>query len=236
MTSASNLDYSKRFGANVTDIAAQARLRAAEAQEKAVGATKYSKWFFGEDNQGGDRITKPQLRPIDIGRMAAAEIASITLSNLGILGDENYAMFAGKLPSNHKMKKHLHASLISKDVAPWLGSCKLGEVWGGRKDGLNQVQQFFIGNFDAEINTSGRGGVYQIKNKDFSQVFYSLHMLIDDNKAFRGFDRSMGSDGIAFQTGDMREAHYGIASAALGMTMDQLRELARRTAAQRQAA
>ncbi len=237
MTAASNLDYNKRFGANVTDIAAQARLRAAEAQETAVGATKYSKWFFGEDNQGGDRVSKPKLRPIDIARMAAAEIGTITLSNLGILGDENFNMFAGKLPSNHKMKKHLHPSLITKDIAPWLGSCKLGEVWGGRnKDGLNQVQQFFIGNFDAEINTSGKGGVYQIRNKDFSQVFYSLHMLIDDNKAFRGFDRSLGSDGVAFQTGDMREAHYGIASAALGMTVEQLMEIARRNAAQRKAA
>jgi hypothetical protein len=237
MTAASNLDYNKRFGANVTDIAAQARLRAAEAQDKAVGSTKYSKWFFGEENQAGDRIAKPKLRPIDIARMAAAEIGSITLSNLGILGDENFAMFAGKLPSNHKMKKHLHASLITKEIAPWLGSCKLGEVWGGRnRDGLNQVQQFFIGNFDAEINTSGKGGIYQIKNKDFSQVFYSLHMLIDDNKAFRGFDRSMGTDGIAFQTGDMRVAHYGIASAALGMTVEQLMEIARRNAAQRQAA
>jgi hypothetical protein len=237
MTAASNLDYNKRFGANVTDIAAQARLRAAEAQDKAVGSTKYSKWFFGEENQAGDRIAKPKLRPIDIARMAAAEIGSITLSNLGILGDENFAMFAGKLPSNHKMKKHLHASLITKEIAPWLGSCKLGEVWGGRdKDGFNQVQQFFIGNFDAEINTSGKGGVYQIKNKDFSQVFYSLHMLIDDNKTFRGFDRSMGSDGVAFQTGDMRVAHYGIASAALGMTVEQLMEIARRNAAQRQAA
>lgn len=237
MTAASNLDYNKRFGANVTDIAAQARLRAAEAQETTVGATKYSKWFFGEDNQGGDRVSKPKLRPIDIARMAAAEIGTITLSNLGILGDENFNMFAGKLPSNHKMKKHLHPSLITKDIAPWLGSCKLGEVWGGRnKDGLNQVQQFFIGNFDAEINTSGKGGVYQIRNKDFSQVFYSLHMLIDDNKAFRGFDRSLGSDGVAFQTGDMREAHYGIASAALGMTVEQLMEIARRNAAQRKAA
>lgn len=237
MTAPSNLDYNTRFGANVSDIAAQARLRAAEARDKTVGATKYSKWFFGEDNQAGDRVVKPQLRPIDIARMAATEIATITLSNLGILGDENFAMFAGKLPSNHKMKKHLHPSLISKDIAPWLGSCKLGEVWDGRnKDGLNQVQQFFIGNFDAEINTTGRGSIYQVKNKDFSQVFYSLHMLIDDRKAFRGFDLSKGSDGVAFQTNDMREAHYGIASAAMGMTVEQLKEIARRNAAQRQAA
>jgi hypothetical protein len=233
MNAALKLDYNKRFGAPVSEIAAEAMRNAATAKEAVVGPTKYSRWFFGEENRPGDQVYKPKLRPIDIGRMAAAEIGSITLSNLGILGDENYVMFASKLPQNHKMKKALHPALIVKEVAPWLGSCKIGEVRGGKKDGLHQVQQFFIGNFDAEINTSGKGGVYQIKSKDFSQVFYSLHMLIDDNNAFRGFDRSMGADGIAFQTDDMREAHFNIASAALGVPVEKLKEIARQQAAAR---
>jgi hypothetical protein len=235
MSTAANLDYSKRFGADVTDIALQARLQAASAKETVVGPTKYSRWFFGEENQSGVRIHKPKLRPIDIGRMAAAEIAEITVSNLGILGGENWELFASKLPSNHKMRKHIHAALIAKNVAPWLGSCKIGEVWGERVNGMTSVQQFFIGNFDAEINTSGKGDIYQIKSRDFSQVFFSMHMLIDDEKRFRGFDRSKGADGVAFQTSNAREAHYGIASAAMGMTIEQLQEIARRNA-QRQAA
>jgi hypothetical protein len=135
------------------------------------------------------------------------------------------------------MKKHIHASLIAKNVAPWLGQCKLGEVKGERVNGMTRVQQFFLGNFDAEINTSGKGDLYQLgKNKDFSQVFYGLHMLIGDDNKFKGFDLSMGSDGIAFQTGNMNEALYAIASAATGMTVEQLREVARRAAAMKKAA
>ncbi|NTF16981.1 hypothetical protein G6L37_00880 [Agrobacterium rubi] len=230
MSTATNLDYNKRFGANVTDIAAQARINAAAAKDAQIGATKYSKWFFGEENQAGDRISKPKLRPIDIARMAADEIAGITVSNLGILGDENWDLFTTKLPAGHKMKKHIHAALIAKNVAPWLGSCKIGEVWGERTNGMTSVQQFFIGNFNAEINTSGKGEIYQIKSKEFSQVFFGLHMLIDDNKRFRGFDLSKGDDGLSFQTANAREAYYGIASAALGMTIPQLEEIARRNA------
>lgn len=231
MSTVTNLDYNKRFGANVTDIAAQARLNAAAAgKESVAGSTKYSRWFFGEENQQGGVVSKPKLQPIDIARMAAEQIGSITISNLGILGDENWELFATKLPGNHKMKKQIQAALIARNAAPWLGSCKIGEVWGERKGEFTSVQQFFIGNFDAEINTSGKGDVYQLKSKEFGQTFFGMHMLIDSNKRFRGFDHSKGTDGIAFHTSNVREAYYGIASGALGMTIAQLEELARRNA------
>ncbi|MES5100599.1 hypothetical protein ABUK73_20415 [Agrobacterium sp. BA1120] len=230
MSTVSNLDYNARFGANVSNIAAQARVNAAAARDVPVGATKYSSWFFGEENQSGGRVSKPKIRPIDIARMAAEEIAGVTVSNLSILGDENWDLFTTRLPAGHKLKKHIHASLIAKNVAPWLGSCKIGEVWGERKAGISSVQQFFIGNFNAEINTSGKGDIYQIKSKDFSQVFFGLHMLIDDNKRFLGFDLSKGDDGICFHTDNAKEAYYGIASAALGLTIPQLEEIARRNA------
>jgi len=230
MSNATHLDYSKRFGSNVTDIATQARINAAAAREGGAGTTKYSRWFHGEENHSDGVASKPKLQAIDFARMAAEEIGNVTVSNLGILGDENWDLFTTKLPAGHKLKKHIHAALIARNVAPWLGSCKIGEVRGERKDSLTSVQQFFIGNFDAEINTSGKGDIYQIKSKDFSQVFFGMHMLIDDNKRFRGFDLSKGDDGIAFQTANTRDAYYGIASAALGMTIAQLEEVARRNA------
>lgn len=237
MSTVTTLDYNKRFGAEAQRLAADARRQVADANAgSAAGATKYSKWFFGEENSDGQKIVKPKLRPIDIANMKAAEIATITLSNLGILGDENFDLFTSKLPGNHKMNKHIHASLIAKDVAPWLGQCKIGEVRGERINGLTRVQQFFLGNFDAEINTSGQGSLYQVKNRDFNQVFYGLHMLIGDDNKFKGFDRSMGSDGIAFQTGNMNEAFYAIASAAMGKSIQELREMAARAAAMKRAA
>ena len=233
MQTAPNLDYSKRFGNEVNTmqtIAARAAADAAKAQERVIGPTKYSRWFFGEENQNGTSVAKPQLRPIDIGRMAAAEIAEITMSNLGILGDENWTMFSAKLPAQSMLRKDIKASLVNRDT-PWLGSCKIGKVVGEAKDGLVSVQQFFIGNFDAEINTSGKGSPYQLRSRDFHQTFYGIHMLLDRLGNFKGFDTSKGEDGVAFHTEDVREAHFAIASAALGLSVEKLKEITARNAA-----
>lgn len=230
---ASTLDYSKRFGAGVTSMVAQAHLKVASESRanEAPNSTKYSRWFFGEDTEGGATVSKPRLRPIDIARMAAAEIAEATLSNLNILGDDQFDLFASKLPSGHKMRKEIRPSLISKVEAPWLGSCKIGQILGNVQGNTRSVQQFFIGNFDADIDTSGKGSVYKLKSKDFSQTFFSLHMLLDAEGRFKGFDQSKGDDGLAFHTSDMREAHFAIASAAMGIPIEQLKLMMQKRAA-----
>lgn len=237
MTQAS-LDYSKRFGSTVEQIAANARLQAAAAGKATdAGSTKYSRWFFGEENAEGQvRQAGPQLRKIDFGRMAAAEIAQVTLNNLGILGGENYALFAKSLGQKHALKKELSPGLIAKNTMPWLGSCKLGIVENEPVGKLRSVQAMFMGNFDAEIDpTRPVQDLYRVNSRDFGLTFYSLHMLLDGNK-FAGFDHSRGDQGLAFHTSDIRQANLHIASAALGLSIEQLKEIARQNAARKAAA
>lgn len=237
-----NSEYAKRFASGVEQIAANARLQAAAAsqQSSAAGATKYSKWFFGEENSDGQTrqkvATGPQFRQIDFGRMAAAEIAQATLNNLGILGDENFAKFAKSLGQKHGLKKELSPGLIAKNTMPWLGSCKLGVVENGMVGNLRSVEAVFMGNFEAEIDpTRPVQDLYRISSRDFSETFYGLHMLLDGNK-FVGFDHSKGDQGLAFHTSDIRVANMHIASAALGLTFEQLKEIAARNAAAKKAA
>jgi hypothetical protein len=236
-----NSEYGKRFGSGVEQIAENARRQAAAAnqQSTAAGTTKYSKWFFGEENGDGQTrqkiATGPQFKPIDFGRMAAAEIAQATLNNLGILGDETFAKCAKSLGQKHGFKKELSTGLIAKNTMPWLGSCKMGVVENGMVGKLRSVQAMFMGNFDADIDpTRPMQDLYRVKGRDFGETFYGLHMLLDGNK-FVGFDNSKGDQGLAFHTSDIREANLHIASAALGLSIEQLKEIARQNAARKAA-
>jgi hypothetical protein len=235
-----NSEYAKRFASGVEQIAENARRQAAAAsqQSAAAGTTKYSKWFFGEENSDGQTRqqvpTGPQFKKIDFARMAAVEIAQATLNNLGILGDENFAKFAKSLGQKHGLKKELSAGLIAKNTMPWLGSCKMGVVENGMVGNLRSVQAMFMGNFDAEIDpTRPVQDLYRVNSRDFGETFYGLHMLMDGTK-FVGFDHSKGDQGLAFHTSDIREANMHIASAALGMTFEQLKEAARKNEIARQ--
>jgi hypothetical protein len=236
-----NSEYAKRFASSVEQIAENARRQAAAAnqQPSAASSTKYSKWFFGEETSDGETrqkiATGPQLKKIDFGRMAAVEIAQTTLGNLGILGEENFSKFAKSLGPKHAFEKKISPTLIAQNSMPWLGACRLGIVKNGMVDGLHSLQVMFMGNFDAEIDPSRpKEDVYRIKSRDFAEdTFYGLHML-HNGQGFVGFDHSKGDNGLAFHTSDIREANLHIASAALGMTFDQLKEAARKNEIARQ--
>lgn len=238
-----NSEYGKRFGSGVEQIAENARRQAALAnQSSQAGTTKYSKWFFGEENSDGQARQRtasgPQFKQIDFGRMAAAEIASATLNNLGILGEENFSKFAKSLGQKHSLKKELYPGLIAKNTMPWLGSCKMGVVENGMIGRMKSVQAIFMGNFDADIDpTRPVQDLYRVKNRDFGETFYGLHMLLDtqNQNKFVGFDHSRGDQGLAFHTSNIREANMHIASAALGLSFEQLMEIARQNAARKAA-
>jgi hypothetical protein len=111
----------------------------------------------------------------------------------------------------------------------------MGIVENGLVGNLRSVQAMFMGNFDADIDpTRAVQDLYRVNSRDFGETFYGLHMLLDGNK-FVGFDRSRGDQGLAFHTSDRREANLHIASAALGLTIDQLKEIARQNAARKAA-
>jgi hypothetical protein len=91
-----------------------------------------------------------------------------------------------------------------------------------------------MGNFDADIDpTRPIQDLYRPTSREFAETFYGLHMLMD-GKRFVGFDHTKGDQGLAFHTSDIREANLHIASAALGMTFDQLKEAARKNEIARQ--
>jgi len=104
-----------------------------------------------------------------------------------------------------------------------LGTCKFGEIITGRSQDAIAVTQIYIANFDGEIDTlAGGGNIYKPKSRDFDQMFFGLHLIVDRNGNPLGFNQKLGRNGVAFQTKNVTEALYNIASASTGLTIQEL--------------
>lgn len=212
--------YGNRFGEQIARIAHGEVEETHDGEAHTNAMARYDRWFFGENSSELLLSASKKFRMIDQ-HMAAAEVEAATKENMAILGDEACDLFMSKLPKNHRLRKSVRSSVLSK--VPYLGAAKFGEVVGARHGDTYSVTQMFIANFDGELDTS-RGATYCVPLRlDFDQMYYGLHVLVDKFGSTLGFDHTRGRHGVAFKTKDMASALYSIASASTGLSRQALR-------------
>jgi hypothetical protein len=220
MSEALKLQYGPRFGDEVSKIAKSSLSVASRSTEGEVASARYTRWFHSEETHPEPLATSEhKFRPITAG-MVASEIAAATKENLSILGEDASALFTPKLPAGHKLRKSIRSMILPN--VPYLGSCKFGEVVTDRSGDKFALTQMFITNFDAELDTQKGASFYKPVNRDFSQMFFGVHVVVDREGNPLGFNLARGENGIAFKTKDVSEALYHIASASTGMSIEEL--------------
>lgn len=218
---AEKLQYGNRFGNDIVKLANASLSLASSASEAEIASAKYARWFSGDDVQPEPLATsKGKFRKI-LPTMDVLEVASATKENLSIMGDDAHDLFAGRLPANNKMRRAIRSTVLPN--IPYLGSCKFGEVVIGQTAESYSVLQMFIANFDGEFDTAAGATFYKPYSRDFDQMFFGVHLIVDRNGNALGFDRLRGVDGIAFKTKDLNKALYNVAAAATGLSMEQLK-------------
>lgn len=225
MSTVSKLQYGSRFGEDVAKIAKAPLSVASSATEAMVASARYTRWFHGEDGQPEPLSTSSRkFRPLTP-EMLAAEVAAVTKDNLAILGEDASDLFTARLPNGHRLRKAIRSSILPR--IPYLGACKFGEILTDRSDDKLGVTQIFITNFDTELDTRDPANFYKPVSRDFDQMIFGLHMIVDRDGKPLGFNRERGRDGIAFKTKDITEALYQIASASTGLSIQELAARAR---------
>jgi len=224
MTAVSKLQYGDRFGEEVIKIARGSLSFVSSSSEAEVASAKYSRWFNGEDATPEPMATSSRKFRKITANMAVSEVAAATKENLSILGDDASDLFRSKLPAGHKMRRTVRPSLLHG--IPYLGTCKFGEVVTERGQDKYAVTQMFIANFDGDLDTADGANFYKPASRDFGQMFYGVHILVDRFGNPLGFDRDRGENGIAFKTKDVTKALYSIASASTGLSIEALQKRA----------
>lgn len=218
MDSASKLQYGNRFGDDVKKIALSVASASTEAE---VASARYARWFRGESSEPEPMATSARKFRQITADMAVAEVIAATKENLTILGDDASDLFTAKLPTGHRMRKAIRSSILP--TVPYLGTCKFGEIVTGRSEDHFAVTQMFIANFDGDLNTDAAGANFcKPRSRDFDQMFFGLHLIMDRDGNALGFDKRLGDNGVAFKTKDITTALYNIASASTGLSMDAL--------------
>jgi hypothetical protein len=220
MNAISKLQYGNRFGEDVAKIAQTSLSVAASSSDAQVAQTKYSKWFNGDDVKPEPMATSSRKFRKITPEMAVAEVAAATKENLSILGDDAHDLFASKLPAGHKMRRAIRSSILPS--IPYLGTCKFGEIVTDRGQDKYGVTQIFIANFEGSLDTADGANFCTPSSREFGQMFYGVHLIVDRFGNPLGFNRSRGNNGIAFQTKDISSALYSIASASTGLSMEEL--------------
>lgn len=231
MNPASKLQYGDRFGDDVKKIVRSALSVASVSSEAEVASARYARWFRGEDGEPEPMATSAKRFRRITADMAVAEVIAATKDNLSILGEDASDLFMSKLPTGHRMRKAIRSSVLPN--VPHLGICKFGEIVTGRSQDVFAVTQMFIANFYGDLDTTAEGAnLYKPRNKDFDQMFFGLHLILDRDGNLLGFNQKLGDNGVAFKTKHITTALYNIASASTGLSMETLRE---RAAASRKA-
>lgn len=222
--SVAKLQYGDRFGDDVKKISRMA-VPAPSSSDAELPSAKYTRWFHGESVEPEPMATSSKKFRRLAADMALAEIIAVTKENLSILGDDANHLFASSLPTGHRMRKAIRASILPS--VPHLGACKFGEVVTEHGPNAIAVTQLFIANFDGEINTAAGGtNLYKPRSQDFDQMFFGLHVLLDRNGNFLGFNQRLGENGLAFQTKNISTALYNVASTSTGLSLQALQERA----------
>lgn len=213
----SKLQYGNRFGGDITRLAQEM----AAAHEARDGMTaRYTRWFYGADTEVVDGALSTQRYRHITTDMSATEIASATKNNLIALGEDANDLFSTRLPDGHRMRKAIRSSILPD--MPFFGTCKFGEIISDRSHDTLSVTQIFVANFHGEIDTLSPGSVYRPSHGGFDQMFFGIHIVVDRFGSTLGFDLDRGKSGLAFKTGNMREALYSIASVSTGLTREEL--------------
>lgn len=230
MNPASKLLYGERFGDDLKKIARSALSVASISSEAEVASARYARWFRGETGEPEPMATSAKKFRRITTDMAVAEVITATKENLSILGEDASDLFRSRLPARHQMRKAIRSAILPN--VPHLGTCKFGEIVTGRSQDAFAVTQMFIANFDGDVDTTGRGAnLYRPKSRDFDQMFFGLHLILDRDGNLLGFNQKLGDNGVAFKTRDITTALYNIASASTGLSMEALQ--ARAAAGQR---
>ncbi|CAN7624562.1 hypothetical protein [Neorhizobium tomejilense] len=221
MNPASKLQYGDRFGDEVKKIARSALSVASVSSEAEVASARYARWFSGETGEPEPMATSAKKFRLITANMAVADVIAATKENLFVLGDDASELFASKLPTGHRMRKAIRSSILPN--VPYLGTCKFGEVVTGRGQDDLAVTQMFIANFEGDLDTTAGGvNLYKTRSRDFDQMFFGLHLILDRNGNFLSFNHELGDNGVAFKTKDITTALYNIASASTGLSMEAL--------------
>jgi len=225
MNTASQLQYGARFGEEVKKIAQSGLTVASSATDAQVASAKYARWFHGDAAEPEPMATSAKKFRRITPDMAVAEVVAATRENMAILGDDASNLFAPKLPGEHRMRKAIRSSILPN--VPYLGTCKFGEIVTGQSKDALAVTQIFIANFDGDIDTAaGSVALFKPRSRDFDQMFFGLHLIVDRSGNPLGFNHKLGEHGVAFKTKDITAALYNIASASTGMSIKELQQRA----------
>jgi hypothetical protein len=221
MNPASKLQYGDRFGDDVKKIARAALTVASVSSDAQVASARFARWFRGETGEPEPMATSAKKFGRITADMAVAEVIAATKKNLSILGDDASDLFTSRLPTEHQMRKAIRSSVLPN--IPHLGTCKFGEIVTDRSRDAFAVTQIFIANFDGDLDTTGgSANLYKPRSRDFDQMFFGLHLIIDRDGNPLSFNHKLGDNGIAFKTKDITTALYNIASASTGLSMEAL--------------
>jgi hypothetical protein len=187
------------------------------------GTSRLERWL-GNPTESGKIV---QITPQMIQSMSPQELMKIARNNIAIWGQEGYDEFVSQITGSHMLRKPKAFTPLLLPKVPYLGSVKLGEVILAKKDGKYLLNQIFTSNFVADIDTSGKGDLFNLHDKgpgNSAKMFYGMHVVVDRQGNPLGFDRSRGKNGVSFQTTKRAEAAVQIESAATGLNIDMLRE------------
>lgn len=180
----------------------------------APAPSRYGHWFYGE------KVAIRKLRPIT-NEMTAAEVAAATRENLALIGEETRKRIVAKLPAGHNLYRAVRAATLRG--APHLGTCKFGEIITDYDHEKYELMQVFLSNFAGLIDASDTARFLTPMSRRYDQMFFGLHVQVDRAGNPIGFNRRLGSDGVAFQTRDLIKAFFHIASASTGIPPERLR-------------
>lgn len=221
MSQASKLQYGSRFSDDVKKIAHSALSVASISSEAEIAAARYTRWFCGDTGEPEPMATSAKKFRQIAADMAVAEVIAATRENLSILGEDASDLFTSKLPAGHRMRKAIRSSILQN--VPYLGTCKFGEIVTGRNQDGFAVTQIFIANFDGDLDTAARGAKFcKPLSRDFDQMFFGLHFILDRDGNLVGFNQKLGNKGVAFKTKDITTALYNVATASTGLSMQAL--------------
>ena len=222
---ANGLAYANRFGEGISKTVRQHALALASSRTEQTNiSARYTRWFHGTDQPEPLSTAKHKFRSISAD-MAAREIAEITRGNLAILGNDAHSLFSSRLPAGHKMSKAVRSSVLPS--APHLGACRFGQVTVNERPTHRTMLQFFIANFDAALDTTNFEAFYKPNSKNFDQIFFGIHLIVDRNGNTVDFDHGRGEQAVEFRTNDLTTALYNIASASTGLSVAALPTRAR---------
>lgn len=197
------------------------------SQPQAQSLTRLDRWVGLDD---GSPLRFVELTQDMLKILKPEEIHKLTVGNLTIMGQSEIGQISKLLPANNKLRppKALRPSTLKG--LPYLGSCKIGEVLLREQAGQFVVNQIFMSNFEAEIDTGAEDDLFVGVSKEVSnrpRMFYGLNVIVDRVGQAVGFDVNSGRKGLSFQTRDKAEAIWHIAAAATNQSVEALRAKAK---------